>query len=53
MVFLQANFSDVEGENAKVTVIQEEQEECKVGALKGNNVSVKIENTLEYSQMAE
>ena len=42
----------MEGENAKVTVIAEEQKECKVGELKGNGVLVKLENTLEHSAMA-
>ena len=37
----------MEGENAKVTVIAEEQKECKVSELKGNGVLVKLENTLE------
>ena len=36
-----------------MTVIPEEAKECKVQALKGNGVMVKLENTLEYSQMAE
>ena len=48
-----ATFKEVVGEQAKVTVIPEEQKECTVAALKGNDVMVKLGNTLEYSSMAE
>jgi len=43
----------VVGDNAKVTVIAEEAKECKVASLKGNGVLIKLQDTLEYSQMAE
>jgi len=48
-----ANFVGIEGDKAKVTVVPEEQAECKVPELKGTGIMVKLEKTLEYSQMAE
>ena len=43
----------MEGDKAKVTVIPDEQAECKVQALKGNGILVKLVDTMEFSQMAE
>ena len=48
----QATFHSVEGDKAKFTVDPEEQKECKVAELKGENKLVKLDQTLEYSAMA-